>query len=247
MAKDLVIKSNRYGMELILSDQLPFPELLQIIGDKFKESGNFFKNARMAVSFSGRELSDEEAMQIVDTITANSAIQIVSIMERGGLQEERMKAVLDSSQDGAQKRGEKAGKAKEEEAEPADDQNGFYKGNLRSGQILECPSNITLIGDVNPGAKIISSGNVVILGSLKGNACAGAGGDDSCFIFALDMQPIQLQIGDNIAKSPDKEKESKHLFKRDKGSVNPYVPQIAVARNGVIYIEPMTKGCLDTM
>ena len=52
----------------------------------------------------------------------------------------------------------------------------FYKGNLRSGQVLESYSNITLIGDVNPGAKIISHGSIVILGSLKGNACAGAAG-----------------------------------------------------------------------
>ena len=44
----------------------------------------------------------------------------------------------------------------------------------------------------------------MILGALKGNAQAGCMGDRNCFIFALDMQPIQIQIGDLIAKSPDK-------------------------------------------
>ena len=122
----------------------------------------------------------------------------------------------------------------------------FYKGNLRSGQILESASNVTLIGDVNPGARIISQGNIVILGSLRGNAFAGAGGDSGCFIFALDMKPIQLQIGDFIAKSPDKEKEKKRFLKREKTDGSG-APQVALVRDGNICIEPMTKGFLDTL
>ncbi len=288
MTKEVVIKSNKYGMELILSDQLPFQELLQIIGEKFRESGNFFKNAKMAVSFSGRVLSTEEEIKIVDVIMANSDIQIVSIMDQGGLQEERMKNRLEAAADAAgiprrrtarraqttaateegevpQGKGsdapvkkpesvrstkvssEKTHLTHAEKASAVDLQGGFYKGNLRSGQVLECPASVTLIGDVNPGARIESAGNVVVLGALKGNACAGMNGDSSCFIFALDMQPIQLQIGDVIAKSPDKVKDSRHLFKKEKAVQGAYSPQIAVAREGTIYVEPMTKGCLDKL
>ncbi len=273
MTKEVIIKSNKYGMELILDDKLPFPELLDIIRDRFQESGNFFKNAKMAVSFKGRSLTGEEELSIVDAIMENSPIQIVSIMDLAGVQEERMKERLDafqesqggsvaqkssargtgsaSRQSGAgQKTQGQSGSGRKAEAVPgqqANFQNGFYKGNLRSGQVLECPESVTLIGDVNPGARIESAGNVVILGALKGTACAGSGGDNSCFIFALDMQPIQLQIGEYIAKSPDREKESRHLFKREKAAPAAYNPQIAVARRGTIYIEPMTKGCLDNL
>ena len=52
-------------------------------------------------------------------------------------------------------------------------------------------------------------GNIVILGALKGNVHAGCTGERSCFVFALDMQPIQIQNGDLIAKSPD-EPQPKH-------------------------------------
>ena len=39
----------------------------------------------------------------------------------------------------------------------------------------------------------------MILGALKGNAQAGCMGDRNCFIFALDMQPIQIKVlGDQI-------------------------------------------------
>ncbi len=46
----------------------------------------------------------------------------------------------------------------------------------------------------------------MVLGALKGNAYAGAAGDSNCFIVALEMDPIQIQIGDILAKSPDHRK-----------------------------------------
>lgn len=90
----------------------------------------------------------------------------------------------------------------------------------------------------------ISDGNIVVLGSLKGNAHAGAGGDDSCFIFALDMQPIQLQIGEYIAKSPDEDWKSRKLKRKPKEQMA-YSPKAALAREGTICIEPMAKGVLN--
>ena len=59
------------------------------------------------------------------------------------------------------------------------------------------------------------------------------------------MNPIQIQIGDLIAKSPDKEKSRKHLLRREK--VQTAESQIAVARDGNIYIEPVTKDILNRM
>ena len=45
----------------------------------------------------------------------------------------------------------------------------FFKGNLRSGQVLDVETSIIILGDVKAGAKVVSKGNVIILGSLKGN------------------------------------------------------------------------------
>lgn len=248
MTNKVIIKSNKYGINLILDDQPPFPELLQIIADKFKESGSFFKDAQMAVSFEGRKLTPGQEQEIADTIMANSAIRIVSIIDSNKDLEELMKERVEAYAD-AQQYVQPACYIQPQDfagmdIPPTAD---FYKGNLRSGQTLECASSVTLIGDVNPGARIISDGNIVVLGSLKGNACAGASGDESCFIFALDMRPIQLQIGDLIAKSPDKEKESLRIRRKTKAENSQYSAQIAVVRDGYICIEPMTKGCLDRL
>ena len=246
MTNDIIIKSSRYGVNLILNDKIPFPELAKQVGEKFKGTEKFFGNAKMAVSFEGRRLSEQEEKELIDAITENSSIQIVCIMNHDPQMEEAMRRRVEQalSEDGRGFR-KAAGKAESPAArEQAGPESDFYKGNLRSGQVLESASNVTLIGDVNPGARIVSQGNIVILGSLRGNAWAGAGGDDRCFIFALDMKPIQLQIGDYIAKSPDREKERKKLFGKGR-SGEAEAPRVALVREGNICIEPMTKGCLD--
>ena len=254
MTKDVVIKSNKYGINLMLPAQMPFPELLKAVASKFQESGDFFKDAKMGITFEGRELTNAQEAEIVRVIGENSPIKIVSIIdtdpEREAAMKERVEACGDNWLNGDSGAYENGGYYTGQDIqgmtmpEPAAD---FYKGNLRSGQTLECTSSVTLIGDVNPGAKIISDGNIVVLGSMKGNAHAGASGDSNCFIFALDMRPIQLQIGDLIAKSPDRETGGWRLKKRPRVENSQYSSQIAIVRDGYICIEPMTKGCLDRL
>ena len=246
MSNDILIKRNRYGVNLILNDKIPFPELVSQVGEKFKESEKFFGNSKVAISFEGRELSEKEEREILDAIAENSSLQIVCIMNHDPQMEEQMRQrveqALAGGKDASRREAAEPGNFPEQaEYGPESD---FYKGNLRSGQVLESASNVTLIGDVNPGARIVSQGNIVILGSLRGNAWAGAGGDSNCFIFALDMKPIQLQIGDYIAKSPDREKEKKRLLRKGKNEETD-IPRVALVRDGNICIEPMTKGCLD--
>ncbi|MDR7077929.1 septum site-determining protein MinC [Neobacillus niacini] len=75
---------------------------------------------------------------------------------------------------------------------------------IRSGQVLEVPGDLLLIGDVNPGGTVIAGGNIFIMGALKGIAHAGVLGNDQAVIAASSMQPSQLRIHDCINRSPDK-------------------------------------------
>ena len=128
-------------------------------------------------------------------------------------------------------------KAVEERLEEISSQTGqFYKGTLRSGQMLESESSIIILGDINPGAKVIAKGNVIILGSLKGNIYAGANGNEDAFVVALEMAPIQIRIGDTIARSDDNNGKPK---KMGDGIM------IAFVEDGNIYIEKLDKTILD--
>ena len=101
----------------------------------------------------------------------------------------------------------------------------FYKGNLRSGMSLEYDGTIVILGDVNPGAQVKATGNIIVLGALKGVAHAGSSGEPEAYVFALNMNPVQLRIGDLITRFPDGE--------RSKSLKN---PEYAYAEDGVVYV-----------
>ena len=236
MAQKVIIKSNKYGINLILDPDIAFDDLLKAVIEKFKESEKFFKNSKLGISFAGRKLSDEEEQKIIDAITSNTTIEILCIVDNNEENAEKMRQQIEAYSEAIEKQYTKAMGVSGGE---------FHRGTLRSGQVLESDASITILGDVNPGARVSSGGNIVVLGALKGNARAGIYGDSICFILALEMDPIQIQIGDLIAKSPDKEKKKRRpsILIREKKDSNEL--QIAVAREGNIYIEPVSKKILN--
>jgi septum site-determining protein MinC len=70
----------------------------------------------------------------------------------------------------------------------------YHRGTLRGGQALHNLGNIVLVGDLNPGAELIASGDIVVVGALRGTAHAGAQGDRSARVIALEFAPTQLRI-----------------------------------------------------
>ena len=100
---------------------------------------------------------------------------------------------------------------------------------LRSGQAVHYPGHVTLIGDVNPGAEIVAGGDIVVWGRLKGNAHAGAMGDEQAIICSLQMQPNQIRIGSHIARPPDR-------------TWRPKAPERASVQDGLIVVERWKKS-----
>lgn len=77
----VILKSNPYGLVLNLNSDLPFEELRKAVGEKFRESAGFFKNAKLALTFRGRALTKEEENQLVEEVVENSRIQVVCIVD----------------------------------------------------------------------------------------------------------------------------------------------------------------------
>jgi septum site-determining protein MinC len=77
----------------------------------------------------------------------------------------------------------------------------YHRGTLRGGQALHNLGNLVVIGDVNPGAELVASGDVVVFGALRGVAHAGAQGDRASRVIALELAPTQLRIATLIATS----------------------------------------------
>ena len=237
MSQFVVMKSNRYGINLRLDPDCSFRDLLDAIIEKFQESEKFFKNAKVGISFEGRRLSTDEENRIIEEIMKHTSMEIICIIDNDKEHEEQTRQLIEQNLLREQQIQQEM-----QNAMAQGPYGEFYQGTLRSGQIIESEGSVTIIGDVNPGAKIISAGNIVILGALKGNVHAGCTGERNCFVFALNMNPIQIQIGDLIAKSPDKENTRRRFRRKEKEA--PSEAQIAVAKDGAIYIEPITKNIL---
>jgi len=75
---------------------------------------------------------------------------------------------------------------------------------LRSGFSLNHAGHVVVLGDVNPGAQVIASGNVLVWGHLRGMVHAGAEGDETAVVCALDLSPTQLRIAGHISMTPQR-------------------------------------------
>ncbi len=99
----------------------------------------------------------------------------------------------------------------------------FIKRTLRSGHSIRHPGHVIVFGDANPGSEIIAGGNIIVWGKLRGVAHAGAAGDESAIVCALDLAPTQLRIAGHIAISPERRGRPK--------------PEMALIRDGDLVAE----------
>ena len=122
----------------------------------------------------------------------------------------------------------------------------FYRGTLRSGQKIEVPGSIVILGDVNPGAVVVAGGNVVVIGCLKGTVYAGCPDGDDAMVIALTMDPMQIQIGHHIARSPDHKqtKERRFLKKHHRPE---FEAKMAFVDKDGIFIETITRSLISEL
>ncbi|MCR5793509.1 MAG: septum site-determining protein MinC [Lachnospiraceae bacterium] len=217
MDNSVIIKGTKSGIIVVLNAVITFEELKEAFIKKFEEASDFLGSTQVAVSFEGRALSLDEEKELLSLISKHSKLRVVCLVETDPLKEQKMEKAL----------GEKLLEIEKNTGQ-------FYKGNLRSGQVVEAEHSIIVLGDVKAGAKIISTGNIIVLGTLSGTAFAGSKGNTNAFVLALDMRPTQIRIASLIARSPDnpvKEKEKK--------------TKIVYVEDGNIYMEEFNKNVLD--
>ena len=177
MHNAVVIKSSKAGMTVILDPDLPFGELLEAIGKKFRESARFWGSVQMTLTLEGRELTAAQEFAIVDTITKNSQIEVLCLLDTDAERIERCEKALND-------------KLMELNSQTGQ----FYRGTLKRGDCLESEASIVIIGNVDHGARVTAKGNVIVLGELK------------AVVLALDMAPLQIRIGDLSSRFNERNK-----------------------------------------
>ncbi|MFC5402086.1 septum site-determining protein MinC [Cohnella soli] len=174
----VTIKGTKDGLVFLLDDQCEFAAMLEELNDKLAKHEQQFTGPiiHIFIKLGSRQLIEEDKENIREIFRKQGNLIIQSI----------------------------------ESDPPADDPNVIKTLMLqsmstivRSGQTVEVDGHLLLLGDVNPGGTIRCTGDVYIIGALRGTVHAGAEGNADAIIAASLMRPTQLRIADVISRPPD--------------------------------------------
>lgn len=180
LKKDVIILKIKEDMEQI--------EIIQNLKKKLPELKKLYKDEKTPIRVVGKVLKNKEIDEITTLIKEKIDVVIDFDMPKSlGL----------------------SSITKTFEQDIAESETKFHRGSLRSGQKMETEGSLVILGDVNSGAEVIASDNIVVLGNLRGLAHAGAKGNKQAIIAAGLLDTVQLRIA-NIVREIDREEETMH-------------------------------------
>ncbi|HWQ42126.1 MAG TPA: septum site-determining protein MinC [Desulfosporosinus sp.] len=188
----VAIKGTREGLVLYLDSTVDFELLMNELDKLLEESVQFLQGATVQC-YAGEKKYTKDEHAVLSTILRKHRLELT-----GWLTTEEVYVPS------------KAQPYASEDRETHHWEDGMTEGNclfvqrtLRSGKSVQFEGHVIVIGDVNPGAEIIATGNIVVLGSFRGVAHAGAKGDRNASVSAYHLAPTQLRIADLVTRAPD--------------------------------------------
>ena len=173
----VIIKGTKEGLTLNLDDQCPFEALLEELEEKLAadvpDENNQGSLVSVNIHVGNRYLSAKEQEKLKMMIRKKNKLVVQEIFSN----------VISK-----------------QEAEEKLKENQVVRmvKMVRSGQVVETDGDLLLIGDVNPGGMVKATGNIYIMGALRGVAHAGVTGNRKKIVVAGQMRPSQLRIADLI-------------------------------------------------
>ncbi|MDR9791550.1 MAG: septum site-determining protein MinC [Bacillaceae bacterium] len=201
----VTIKGTKDGLTLYLDDSCSFHDIVNELDSMLSKRQYVQENEpmiRVTIKAGNRFLTEEQEEKIKDVIRKKRNLIVDAIDSNVISKEEALKW--------------------KEEADVIS-----VAKVVRSGQVLKIRGDLLLIGDVNPGGTVMATGNIFVMGALKGIAHAGFEGNRNAVIAASLMKPTQLRISDILSRPPDQKEPS---FRNDMECA--YIDE-----NGTIIIE----------
>ncbi|WP_160112442.1 septum site-determining protein MinC [Salicibibacter kimchii] len=172
----VTIKGTKEGLIVHLDDRCAYSELMSELRAKMMENMNGndqSKEVHVRVHVGKRYVDDGQREEIRSTIEQSGAIIVSEIVSDVITMAEAMKI-------------------------KEDNQIQSYPRLVRSGQVLRVKGDALILGDVNPGGTVEATGDVYVLGALKGTARAGTEGNDEAVVAAAILVPSQMMIADHL-------------------------------------------------
>lgn len=190
----LQIKGLRDGLLVALADA-PWEDQRLALIERIDMQPSFFQGARLALDVGNQILHVNELVELRDQLSERG-ISLWAILSDSPTTEKTSQLL------GLATRISKP--QPEEHRQFAMDDLGsdpalFINRTVRSGNRIEFPGHIVVMGDVNAGAQIVAEGSVIVWGRLRGMVHAGSKGNRKAVICALDLSPTQLRIAEEIS------------------------------------------------
>jgi septum site-determining protein MinC len=222
MADDAIaIRGIREGLLLTVKpDGGDWSEVIHRLVARIDEQRAFFKGARVALDVGSRPVIHHELDNLRAILIKREMILWAVISSSNTTQGAARNLGLETTLVAQQEQLDTPEVNPEEAGMPGV----FIDHTLRGGRAVRSNGHVIVYGDVNPGAEIVAGGSIIIWGRLRGTVHAGANGDESAVVCALDLAPTQLRIAGYITVSPP-DKRRKPL------------PEMASVRQGRIVAE----------
>lgn len=258
MKEIISIKGNQHGLTVDLDETVDFDTLVKTFESKLKAGRKFFGANKVTLQFTNRQLVAIEETRLVECISKVTDMEVICIVnesnEYNQVKEDVYLKIKNEIEESLSAKVTNKLKTEYEviisnlnsqinklnneiqsktstssiEALLPDDCAIFHPQTLRSGQQVSTKNSVIVLGDVNNGSRVEAGGSVIVIGKLKGVVHAGLNRNKS-IIIALDMNPVQLRIGEAYGRSETNETQV--------GSK--YEPKVAFAKDGRIFIEPI--------
>lgn len=210
MSEAIALKGIKDGLQLIFDETIEFNEALQQLKAKLVSAADFFTpDSRVKVVSPALSLTTEQQKELTTLLAEFGLTWHEESLDK---QEEET-----FPETGAQ------------EAEGHQIQALVVNKTLRSGQKVVYKDSVLVVGDLNYGAEVVAGGDIIIMGTCRGVAHAGAGGNREATITANRLLASQLRIAGVIARSPD------NVSKPE------YAETARIAADGIIVIEPANR------
>ncbi|GAB6157527.1 septum site-determining protein MinC [Desulfotomaculum varum] len=191
MNEAVSIKGTRHGLLILVDQERDFEEIKQNLYKKMEAARGFFKGARFAFYHEPVENEQRRALEEI-------------CLQYGLIHQPEIKTKVENTacslSSNTNQSANPLSPAPQNRAANSDTL--LVKRSLRSGQQIEYPGHVVILGDVHAGAQVVAYGNVLVMGCLRGVVHAGANGNANARVVAHRLAPAQLRIGTSIACSP---------------------------------------------
>lgn len=234
--REVTIKGVRQGILLVLPDDMDWDAAIAQLEAKLAAAAHLIKGANAQLDLGERVVGPDELERVIAVLKVPHLMTPVSLI---GSQPETRAAAEAVGLAVAAPQAPPAAPAEpptRSHIVPTTDPNTFTNNALylrqtvRSGQQIRHDGTIVICGDVNPGAEIVATGDIIVFGTLRGVAHAGASGDEDCQIIAINLRPTQIRIAGYIARSPDTAAPPLSKF-----------PEVARVQDSEIHIIPLRE------